>query len=95
MTAIRVAVETLAVNPDLLSVELREGGERHVHIAVADATASTPWATLAGRCAAANARLAPWAITCTPLGQGQGLDLAIPADRSFHVSRDSAICYSI
>jgi hypothetical protein len=49
----------------------------------------------AARCAAANARLAPWAITCAQIGQGQGLDLAIPADRSFHVSRDSAICYSI
>jgi len=95
MTAIRVAVETLAVNPALLSVELREGGERHVHIAVADAASSTPSATLAGRCAAANARLAPWAITCAQIGQGQGLDLAIPADRSFHVSRGSAVCYSI
>lgn len=95
MTAIRVAVETLAVNPALLRVSLREGGERHVHIEVADATSSAPGATLAGRCAAASARLAPWAITCTQIGQGQGLDLAIPADRSFHVSRSSAVCYSI
>jgi hypothetical protein len=95
MTAIRVAVETLAVNPDLLTVELREGGAHHVHIAVADSTSSTPGATLAGRCATASARLAPWAITCTQIGQGHGLDLAIPADRSFHVSRGSAVCYSI